>query len=50
VNPKTEVADVIMAALSVLFGGMWNPPASVVISIIALLRLGFHTFTQKTTR
>lgn len=34
-NPKTEGAFAIIAALIVLFSAMWNPLVSVTISIIA---------------
>jgi len=46
-NTKTEGTFAIIAVLIVLFSAMWNPLASVAVSIVALVGFGIFKFMQK---
>ena len=46
-NTKTEGTFAIIAALIVLFSAMWNPLASVAVSIVTLVGFGIFKFMQK---
>lgn len=46
-NTKTEGTFAIIAALIVLFSAMWNPLASVAVSIIVLVGFGIYKYLQK---
>jgi hypothetical protein len=46
-NPRTEGAIAMIAALIVLFSAMWDPRISVAVSVIALAALGIYRFVQK---
>lgn len=46
---KTEGTIAIIAALVVLFSAMWNPLASLMVSIIALLGFGIFNLMKKSS-
>ena len=46
-NSKTEGMLAIIAALLVLFSAMWDPRASVAVSVLALVGLGIYKLVQK---
>ena len=49
-NAKTEGTIAIIAPLLILFSAMWDPRASVTVSVVALLGFGIYKFVQNKIR
>ena len=46
-NARTEGMIAMAAAVLVLFSSMWDPRASVVVSVVALAGFGAHRFARQ---
>ena len=46
-DSRKEGTIAILAALLVLFSAMWDPRASVALSVVLLMVLGVYRFVQK---
>jgi hypothetical protein len=47
VNARTESILAIIAALFVLFSGLWDPRISVAVAVVVLVALGVYKFVHK---